>query len=301
MTASFHRLALGLLAAAVAVGGIAALFPPSCELRGRPASVLAPAPDLATQPEPLPSAPLAARPVVDLEAVAAGAEVPRPTGWPPFGDATVAGGELAQSAFIARILPLALMVDEEVLAKRTRLWAVRQLMNGSNHLRPEDRLWLSDAFERYGVEKGDIAALTRRIDAVPPSILIAAAAISTQWNAANEAALRAMAASARSAASEASVAVADPLSPAVAPPLEALRLYLWTINTHPDFAPFRRARERARLGGIPLAGPSLAVTLPRVAPSRLPGAPALAELISDQQLGRFDTARLAPEGQDAAR
>lgn len=296
--ASFHRVALGLLLAVVVVGCLAAFFPPSCELQGRPVPQSVPA----IQPQPPPSvAPAAAR-TVDLDAIAAGALVPRPTGWPPFGG-PAAAAVAREPAFVARILPLALLVDEEVLASRARLWAIRQELNAGGELPPKDRLWLSDAFARYRVEKADLAALTRRIDAAPPSILIAAAAIATGWNAADEAGWRAMAAAARAATASPVAESAPPAAPppAAPPPVEALRLYLWTINTHPDFAPFRRARERARLGSTPLAGAPLAVTLPRVAPGRLPGAVALADVIADYQLGRFDAARLAAAGAAAAR
>lgn len=291
--ASFHRVALGLLLAVVVVGCLAALFPPSCTLQRRGVPEASPA---VQQQSPAAMAPAAPR-TVDLDAVAAGAVVPRPAGWPPFGDPTDAEDDQG-TAFVARMLPLVLMVEEEVLASRARLWAIRQEINGGGELRPEDRLWLSDAFARYRVEKADMAALIRRIDAVPPSILIAASAIATGWNAANEAGWRAMAAAARVAAA---APVAESAPPAAAPPVEALRLYLWTINSHPDFAPFRRARERARLESIPLAGAPLAVTLPRVAPGRLPGAVALADVIADHQLGRFDAVRLAAAGADAAR
>ncbi|MFO1112727.1 MAG: hypothetical protein U1E35_02230 [Rhodospirillales bacterium] len=203
-----------------------------------------------------------------------------------------------EEVFVARILPLVLMVDDEALARRARLWSIRQEINGGGKLPPEDRLWLSDAFERYQVEQADMAALTRRIDAAPPSILTAAAAIATGWNAANEAGWRAMAAAARAAMA----APSAESGPSSAPPLlEALRLYLWMINAHPDFGPFRRARERARQGGIPLAGAPLSATLPRVAPGRLPGATALAAVIAEYRLGRFDAARLAGAGPDGAR
>lgn len=288
--ASFHRVALGLLLAVVVSGCLAALFPPSCALQRRP---VAETPS-AVQQEPPPSIAPAVPRSVDLDAIAAGAAVPRPTGWPPFGDLGSGSQDAREPAFVARVLPPVLMVEDEVLARRARLWAIRQVINGGDELRPEDRLWLSDAFERYQVKNADMAALTRRIDAVPPSILIAAAAIATGWNAANEAGWRTMAAAARAVAAS---PIAESASPAAA--LEALRLYLWTINTHPDFSPFRRARERARLGSIPLAGAPLAVTLPRVAPGRLPGATALAAVIADHQLSRFDAARLAAAGPEA--
>lgn len=291
--ASFHRVALGLLLAVIVGGCLAALFPPSCQLRGRPA----PEPPPAVQQEPPPAPAPAAPRSVGLDAIAAGAAVPRPSGWPPFGDPDSGSEDTREEVFVARILPLVLMVDDEALARRARLWSIRQEINGGGKLPPEDRLWLSDAFERYQVEQADMAALTRRIDAAPPSILIAAAAIATGWNAANEAGWRAMAAAARAAMA----APSAESGPSSAPPLEALRLYLWMINAHPDFGPFRRARERARQGGIPLAGAPLSATLPRVAPGRLPGATALAAVIADYRLGRFDAARLAEAGPDGAR
>ncbi|MBK8208773.1 MAG: hypothetical protein IPK78_01275 [Rhodospirillales bacterium] len=164
----------------------------------------------------------------------------------------------------------------------------------AGELSVEDRLWLANVAERYGAAASDFAELTRRIDAVPASILIALAASSTNWNAMDELGWRALLRAVAGAASAIPAAATAARSRPLESPLDALRLYLWVVNTHADFSPFRRARERLRHDGLPMLGSSLAVTLPRVAPGKMPGAVVLSELIADQRLERFDIARLLP-------
>lgn len=294
MSASFERTALGFMAVVVVAGSLSAVFPPSCDFAGRPhqgsaegAAVGQPAAGdaLAT-----PSADLVDAPAIDLAAIAAGAPVPRAIGWPDDGRG-VKLGETPQDAFIARVLPFVLLVAEEVRGERARLWAIRQQLNQGGSLAAEDRLWLGAAAERYQVGRNDIPELSRRIDTVPASLLLAAAALATRWNIADEPAWRAMAATV--VPNVPASASRDAPAGAVPPPTAALSRYLWAINTQPAYLPFRRARERARLAGAPLSGPGLAATLPRVAPAPLPGATALAAAITSRQLDRFDAARLA--------
>ncbi len=297
MAASFDRIALGFFAAMIAAGALAAVFPPSCGVVARPhqgsGGGAAAAPSLAGTALPPPAAAPAQPAAIDLAAIAAGASVPRPPDG-LGGDRGIAAGATRQEMFLARILPQVLLADEAVRVERARLWAIRQQLNRGDRLPAEDRLWLGAAAERYQVGQDDTAELGRRIDTVPASILLAAAALATRWNVADEPAWRAMAATIRTKA--AAPPVSDAPARLLSPPADALGLYLWSINTQPAYLPFRRARERARLAGSPLAGSGLAATLPRVAPVPLPGATALAAAITSQQLDRFDAARLEAAG-----
>ena len=228
----------------------------------------------------------------DLDAIAAGAPVPRQTGWSPDETASPALGEGSKQEFIELVLPLALLTNEEVLGQRMRLWDVLQRNNASS-LTSEDRLWLAYVSASYDVQEGDLPELVRRLDIVPPSILVAVAAGSTGWNAGNEAGWRSLLRSA-TAATQPKAVGSRPQSEERPSPLEALRLYTKMVNTRPDFLSFRRARERLRHSSTPLHGSALTATLPRVSPGRLPGALAVFDLISNQRLERFDAADLAP-------
>lgn len=239
---------------------------------------------------PAPPAAVPAEPAsIDLAAIAAGAAVPRPLDGRADGRG-IAAEATRQGTFLAHVLPLALVADEEVRVERARLWTIRQQLNRGGRLAAEYQLWLGAVAERYQVGQDDIAELSRRIDTVPASILLAASALATRWNVADEPAWRAMAAVIRSKA--APLPVSETPARALPPPADALSVYLWSINTQSAYLPFRRARERARLAGAPLSATGLAVTLPRVAPAPLPGATALVAAITGQQLDRFDAARL---------
>ena len=179
----FERSSLGFLAAAVLCRWRRGVLPLVGERRSRCAGRSPAAGPRSAGTEPL-SARLGRRALAgfDLEAVAAGAPVPRIglAGRPTDG-ATVAGGKSAVS-FHRAILPLALLVNEEVLAQRTRLWAIRQLKTAAIICRPEAPAVAQGRRRAVRPRKADdLAELTRRIDAVPPSILIAAAALSTRW------------------------------------------------------------------------------------------------------------------------
>ena len=300
MAPSFHRFALGLLGIVVAGAAVAAVFlqygrPQEHTVASVPVERPAAPPSLVSAgvprpPEPSPGPPSFAP---DLDAIAAGAPVPRRTGWSPVETGSPATpGEGSKQEFIELVLPLALLTNEEVLGQRMRLWDVLQRNNASS-LTSEDRLWLAYVSASYDVQEGDLPELVRRLDIVPPSILVAVAAGSTGWNAGNEAGWRSLLRSAIAATQPKAVG-SRPQSEERPSPLEALRLFTKMVNTHPDFLSFRRARERLRHSSTPLHGSALTATLPRVSPGRLPGALAVFDLISNQRLERFDFADLAP-------
>ncbi|MFO1118963.1 MAG: hypothetical protein U1E38_02135 [Rhodospirillales bacterium] len=260
--ASFHRVALGLLVAVIVGGCLAALFPPSCELQGRP--VVRPSP---VEQPPSPAVAAAAPHSVDLDAIAAGAAVPRPSGWPPFGDPDSGLEDTREEVFVARILPLVLMVDDEVAGTAgPKLWSIRQEVNGGGKLPPEDRLWLSDAFERYQVEQaehGGADAKDRCCTALDP-----------HRRGGNRHRLERrqrgrLAGDGRGGAhgdgrSERRVrAVFGAAAAGGAPPLSLDDQCASGLRPVPP-----GPRTRARQGGIPLAGAPLSATLPRVAPGR---------------------------------
>jgi len=295
MAPSFHRFALGLLGVVVAGAAVAAGF---LQYRGPQEHTVATAPaplpsiasaDVSRPPEPQPG-PRSFAP--DLDAIAAGAPVPRRTDWSPKLTAAPAPGEGSKQGFIELVLPLALLANEEVLGQRMRLWEVLQRSN-TGGLTSEDRLWLAHVSASYEVHEGDLPELVRRLDIVPPSILVAVAAASTGWNAGNDAGWRSLLRS-TAAATQRKAAGSGAQGEERLSPLEGLRLYTKMVNTHPDFLSFRRARERLRQSSTPLHGSALTATLPRVAPGRLPGALAVFDLVSNQRLERFDFVDLAP-------
>lgn len=294
MAPSFNRLALTFLCVLVIGGGLTAAFGPSLE-RSAWTPLNAPrqpgvGPTGATA-DAAPAAPARATHEIDLESVADGMEVPRPDEWLP--ETATSTLEPPRAAFVEHLLPWVLVANEQVLAERAELWKIRQTTN-IGELSVDGRLWLGHIARTYYVEPVDFVELSRRVDGVPASILLAVAAWSTGWNAADEPGWQKLIRATVDASSTTPRSRASRDVPDFRSPVEALLLYLHVVNTQPEFVAFRAARERLRHQGLPLRGPSLSASLPSTPPGKLPRGTVIAELINAERLDRFDDAALAP-------
>ena len=88
-------------------------------------------------------------------------------------------GRARKAMFIRTVLPLVLEANRHILADRARL--VRIIDQGQPS--QSDRQWLSKLEQRYGAKSGDRDGLLKRVDAIPPSLAIAQAALETGWGA----------------------------------------------------------------------------------------------------------------------
>jgi Bax protein len=227
----------------------------------------------------------------DLDAVAAGAPVPRLIATMARDAPPQALGD-ARRAFVRDLLPLVLLVNEEVLAERARLWDIRVKRDLGQPLSALDRLWLVVEAERYRCGPDDVDELTRRIDAVPPSLILAAAAAASDWGRGEPARSRA-----------ALFGIALPANPTAVgrartavgyeSPVDAVRAYLHALNVEPGLATFRSERAELRRRGDPLGGAPLAPFLGSTGAVGAAGG-RLRAMIEAERLDRFDAARLAP-------
>lgn len=227
----------------------------------------------------------------DLDAVAAGAPVPRSAVIEPAGHELEAGE--ARKWFVRRALPLVLLVNETILTERGRLWDVRQRLRMGEEPSPEERLWLAVTADRYRVSKDNLAELARRLDAVPPSIILAVVGRERRWTVRSGGAPNAGGAS---LATQQALSVSPGSAPEVAeePLDESIRNQMHAVNTKPQFSEFRQAREQLRKQGVPLDGEALIQTLPSSRSPSWLGIDSLRAVISSEQLDRFDGARLEP-------
>lgn len=224
----------------------------------------------------------------DLEAVAAGAAVPRIFDR-SLPDQREGGREVPGEESWRRLLPLVLLVNEGILADRKQLWSIRHDLKFHERLSPEQRIWLDLAAERYAAPGGDLDELARRMDVVPPSIALAA--VGTMQSVAPVAGRKT-----KSALAERAALIAQVLgetSPLRDLPLDIVRAYVRAVNTASAYESFRRERERLRLAGEPLDGLHLAAFLPKF-PSSPFAAGELSAMITAHRLTRFDRARLQP-------
>jgi Bax protein len=308
MIGVFERASLVFLAGVVvlAVGG--GVFLHSTEAP-KPVSRPSAPGSFAVRTEPLPAP--APRPAdaslgYDLEAVAAGAPVPRVfvTALPEIAEASDTG--IGHEDILRAMLPLVLLVNEEILAERRQLWSIRFKRKRGDHVPPEQQLWLRVVAERYGAATEDLDELLRRMDVVPPSIVLAVASEELERER-HEApgkgreagrsgkavsAGRNTAGNSPSSKHVSGQTVSKTLPGLARSPLTHIRAIIQALNTGSAYENFRTARARMRLAGEPLDSLRLARELPKLQGRLDPED--VAALITAHRLNRFDDARLQP-------
>lgn len=119
----------------------------------------------------------------DLNAVFDGqGDVPRITlASLPHDLGTIRETEERKALFFKTVLPLVLQVNEQILEDRDRLTRLAAEARSGHKPSAEDRLWLAVMAERYDTRRGDIQALLKRHDIVPPSLALAQGATESAW------------------------------------------------------------------------------------------------------------------------
>ena len=187
--------------------------------------------------------------------------------------------------FLRLMLPLILRENRHILEDRKRVWRS-----------PTARI--RDLYAHYGVREGDVATLGRRVDAVPPSLALAQAAIESGWGASRfvdeannffgqhtyDGAVGGL----LPAGGDGSFKVRHFHTIA-----ESVRSYLHNLNTHRAYAALRRARAAGRRDHLMPAGLALARHLTSYSERREDYVRTIEEVIRSNRLDDFDAARLA--------
>ena len=187
--------------------------------------------------------------------------------------------------FLRLMLPLILRENRHILEDRKRVWRS-----------PTARI--RDLYAHYGVREGDVATLGRRVDAVPPSLALAQAAIESGWGAS-----RFVDEANNFFGQHTYDDAVDGLLPASGDGsfkvrhfrtiAESVRSYLHNLNTHRAYAALRRARAAGRRDDLMPAGLALARHLTSYSERREDYVRAIEEVIRSNRLDDFDAARLA--------
>lgn len=225
-----------------------------------------------------------------LDGVAKGASVPPlflasvPTDLDDLPDV-----DAKKRVFLRLMLPLVLVVDEEIAEDRRRLEA---MLAGRQ---PRDESWLAALAARYGMEGQPPARLLNRVDVVPPSLALAQAAEESGWGTSRFV----------REANNLFGHVGDDVTPqgdpdgprmaAFASLHEAVRAYVHNLNTHPAYETLRRFRASARARGAAPDGHSLAGALTAYSERGPAYVDTIRALIRANGLTRFDRARLGRE------
>ncbi len=188
--------------------------------------------------------------------------------------------------FLRLMLPLVLVVNEEIAEDRRRLEAM-----AAGRI-PRDEDWLADIAARYGAEGAAPAQLLRRVDTVPPSLALAQAAEESGWGTSRfvREANNLFGHTGHDVAP-----VGDPNGQRMASFAslhEAVRAYIHNLNTHAAYEPMRRARATARARGAAADGHALAGTLLRYSERGAAYVDAIRALIRSNHLQKLDHARL---------
>ena len=98
---------------------------------------------------------------------------------------SIPAGKLRKTAFIDFLSPLITVENKRVSNQRLKLFSIREDIALSQPLTSSKKNWLSKTATAYRVTTGTntekVARLTKRIDIIPPSLVLAQASIETAW------------------------------------------------------------------------------------------------------------------------
>ena len=188
---------------------------------------------------------------------------------------SVPAGPERKAEFIGFLHPIATAENRRIQAVRTRLAALAGSLATGGAARPADAQWLRVLAKRYrlpatGHTPRTLAeALLRRVDVIPPALVLAQAAKESAWGTSRFARQGnnlfghwcftpscGMVPLRRTPGLTHEVATFDSVRASVAE-------YMRNLNSHKAYAPLRAIRARLRAEGLPLTGTALAAGLTR--------------------------------------
>lgn len=201
------------------------------------------------------------------------APVPTPTPVPTPDFAAFTDVKAKKKAFFNWLKPQVAALNDELLIKRTQLLDLRAKFDNQNNLNQTDLDWLSRLAAEFGVTLSDpplateLTRLLRRVDTVPASLVLTQAAIESGWGTSRFARKAnnyfglwcftpgcGLAPSRRVPGKSHEVQRFDS-------PIDSVRTYLHTLNTHPAYQTLRQLRAQLRAAERPLHGCVLAAGL----------------------------------------
>lgn len=241
----------------------------------------------------------------DLDAVISGQDdVPRiKLDSVPVDISRIRETDVRKSMFFKTVLPLVLQVNEQILQDRQRLWNINVAKRAGAPIEAVDRLWLVVMAERYGTRRGDVDALLKRHDIVPPSLALAQAATESAWGTSRFVKEgnaifgqytfvddhSGLVPSDRQDGKTHRIKAFNSLYDSVAS-------YVNNLNTHQAYSEFRTLRAEMRARGQNLDGRRLATTLHRYSERGEDYVADIHAIMSGNALVLLDSARLSQVG-----
>ncbi|GAB4137945.1 MAG: hypothetical protein Tsb0016_03530 [Sphingomonadales bacterium] len=201
--------------------------------------------------------------------------------------------------FLAAMVPATLLVNRLLQAERDRLVLIAAQTARAKPLSARQQDWLATIAARYGANPDDLDTLLRRVDQVPPSLVLAQAAIESGWGLSRFARAgnalfgqyawdgEGMVPKQRKAGARHTIKTFDS-------PAGAIFGYMHNLNTHRAYRQFRQQRAAARAQDEALDSLALAGTLSAYSTLREAYVRRVRTVIKQNQLTDFDDAQLSP-------
>lgn len=212
----------------------------------------------------------------------------------------VADHEDRKDLFVRIMLPVILKVNEEILQDRDRLEGIIRMTKAGYALSGTDQRWLEVKARQYGLKRADTRQMLRRMDAVPPSLVLAQAAEESGWGTSQVArhhnSLFGHSAWQGDPSAITAVYKGDGRTvrlkafPTIG---DAVRAYITNLNTHRAYNDFRNKRAQLRKQDGTLDGATLAGTLMAYSERGQGYIDNLLALIRGNNLDAYDQAHLS--------
>lgn len=207
--------------------------------------------------------------------------------------------------FIKAMLPLMLAENEKILADRHRAEKLAQQVRSGGDLYAVNVKWLMKLAKRYDIAnfdpyRGDWKELLRRVDAVPPSLAMAQAAVESGWGTSRFARQgnavfgqwswrpgSGIIPAGRKSSDDHEVRRFGQLS-------ESVGAYLHNLNTHHYYGKFRSRRADLQLKGKPVSGIDLVQYVDRYSTDGPKYIIDVRDIIESNSLHYLDDAQLRP-------
>ncbi len=207
-----------------------------------------------------------------------------------------------KAVFLRLMLPLVLNANERVLRQRAQLLVFDAKLAAGRDLSPDQQHRLEAIAAEYKTDPNRLDLLLRRVDAVPPSLALAQAAIESGWgtsrfvregNAAfgqwTTAKHKGMVPNGREAGKSHKIRSFDHLG-------DSVRSYIHNLNTHRAYAGLRDLRTSMRAEGKRLAGKNLLPAMISYSEKKGEYLDLLRSVIRTNRLSPLDAARLSDTG-----
>lgn len=206
--------------------------------------------------------------------------------------------------FLLSFLPMVLMANEEIAYKRSRLKSIFSRHQKGSLLTPSDRQWLESLTREYRLSGDPLEQpnlknrLLRRVDTIPPSLVLAQAANESGWGTSRFARVAnnifgewtfipgtGIVPENRPEGAEYEVRKFDTL-------YQSLTSYMRNLNTHRAYRPLRNIRAEMRDNGRDPDGASLARGLEKYSTRRTAYVEEIQQMIRQNNLTRLSSVYL---------